>query len=225
MARMSPPSTHQTSPPKTLLQEIIILYARRVRLFTAVVSLSLLALFTAALIIKIVSEPNTSVLFRSALIIVVGVFVGLAVILAEPRILARQAHAQREEQTAVGYDRAHFQPSLSGTGKFMQVQGVVSEEAQQILQGQLDALKERPDNVTLLRGIGDNLTVLGRYDEAYHVYLHAHNLQPEDEFTNSKITMLGDLARISHWREWPPKEQPEASDLPSETRGVKSTLM
>jgi tetratricopeptide (TPR) repeat protein len=225
MARMNPPSTHQTSPPKTLFQEIIILYAKRVRLFFAVVSLSLLSLFATALIIKIVSEPNTSILFRSALIIVLGVFVGLAVILAERRILVRQAHAQREDQIVIGYDRAHFQPALSGSGaeKSMQVQVVVSEEAQRILQGQLDALKERPDNVELLRGIGSTLTVLGRYDEAYHVYLRAHNLQPDDELTNSKITMLGDLAQISHWREWPPKEQLAVSDLPSEAQGVKST--
>jgi len=229
-------------PPETTLQQMLIQYAKRVRLFAAVASLSLLLLLASVLIVKLVTEPDAPILLRPVFVVVLGAFVGLTIVLAERWMLTRQAHAQAERLLPAKYERTpSFLRNLPpATRKSMQV--VVPAEGQQeevqrilqmqqdalvqrILQGQLDAFKEKPDVVSVWRNIGDALTALELYGEAYHAYRHAHYLQPNDELTSSKLTLLDDLARIRQWREWPPKEQSEASALPSETQGIKSTLM
>ncbi len=235
-----PKSNPLARPPETILQQMFIQYAKRVRLFAAVASLSLLLLLASVLIVKLVTEPDAPILLRPVFVVVLGAFVGLTIVLAERWMLTRQAHAQAERLLPAKYERTpSFLRNLPpATRKSMQV--VVPEEVQQevqqslqmqqdalvqrILQGQLDDFKEKPDVVAVWRNTGDALTALELYDEAYRAYIHAHNLQPNDELTSSKLTLLDDLARIRQWREWPPKEQSEASALPSE-KGVKSTLM
>ncbi len=217
-------SNHLTHPPETILQRMLTQYAKRVRLFAAVASLSLLLLFASVLIVKLVTEPDAPILLRPVFVVVLGAFVGLTIILAERWMLARQAHAQGERSLPAEYEPMHFFHRNLPPATRKSMQGVVPEEVQQSLQAQQDALKERPDAVAVWRDTGDALTALERYDEAYRAYMHAHNLQPSDMLTSSRLTLLDDLARVSQWRGWPPKEQLEVSDLPSETRGVKSTL-
>jgi len=231
-----PKSNPLARPPETILQQMLIQYAKRVRLFAAVASLSLLLLLASVLIVKLVTEPDAPILLRPVFVVVLGAFVGLTIVLAERWMLTRQAHAQAERLLPAKYERtpSFLRELPPAARKSMQV--VVPEEVQQslqmqqdalvqrILQGQLDDFKEKPDVVAVWRNTGDALTALELYDEAYRAYIHAHNLQPNDELTSSKLTLLDDLARIRQWREWPPKEQSEASALPSE-KGVKSTLM